>query len=306
MGFDNTETKKLLNDYLIIEQIGSGSFGEVYLAQYKSGGYVAVKVEERKKAERVYNEYKIYKHLHSKDFNVGLPKTYDYLESSDYNIMVMQLLGPSLEDLFNKQGRKFQLPTVYLIAIQLITLLEKLHKAGYIHRDIKPNNFLIGRDENITQLYMMDFGLSKKYLVNDKHMKFRDKRSLIGTARYASVNMHMGFEPSRRDDLESVGYMLIYFLKGSLPWQGIKKKKKSKQLEAIGDCKICTSLDSLCEDIPNCYKEYLKYCRKLKFHENPNYDYLRNLFIKSSSGRKITPEFEWKDIEDVKHQHPSH
>ena len=300
MGFDNTETKKLLNDYLIIEQIGSGSFGEVYLAQYKSGGYVAVKVEERKKAKRVYNEYKIYKYLHSKDFNVGLPKTYDYLQSSDYNIMVMQLLGPSMEDLFNKQGRKFQLSTVYLIAIQLITLLEKLHNAGYIHRDIKPNNFLVGRDVNIIQLYMMDFGLSKKYLIDGKHIKFRDKRSLIGTARYASVNMHMGFEPSRRDDLESVGYMLIYFLKGVLPWQGIKKKKKTKQLEAIGDCKICTSLDTLCDGVPTCYKEYLKYCRQLKFHENPNYDYLRNLFIKSSTNRKITPEFEWKNMEDGK------
>lgn len=303
MGFDNTETKQLLNDYLIIEQIGSGSFGEVYLAQYKQGGYVAVKVEERRKNERVYNEYKIYKYLHSKDFNIGLPKTYDYLQSSDYNIMVMQLLGPSLEDIFNKCNRKFQLPTVYLIGLQLVTLLEKLHNAGYIHRDIKPNNFLIGRDDNITQLYMMDFGLSKKYMIKGKHIKYRDKRSLIGTARYASINMHMGFEPSRRDDLESVGYMLIYFLKGSLPWQGIKKRKKIKQLEAIGECKMCTSLDTLCEGLPNCFKEYIKYCKKLKFHETPNYDKLRKFFIKSSDGRKIKPEFEWKDLDDIKN-HP--
>ena len=295
MGFNNTETKQLLNDYLIIEQIGSGSFGEVYLAQYKKGGYVAVKVEEKRKTERIYNEYKIYKHLHSHGFNDGLPKTYDYLQSSDYNIMVMQLLGPSLEDLFNKYNRKFQLPTVYQIGLQLVTLLEKLHNCGYIHRDIKPNNFLIGRDDSINQLYMMDFGLSKKYMIDNKHIKFRDKRSLIGTARYASVNMHMGIEPSRRDDLESVGYMLVYFLKGVLPWQGIKKRKKSKQLEAIGESKMCTSLDTLCEDIPTCFKEYIKYCRKLKFHETPNYEKLKNFFNKSSSGRGITPEFEWKD-----------
>ena len=293
MKFDLSENKKLLDDYLIIEQIGSGSFGEVYLAQYKKGGYVAVKVEERRKVQRVYNEYKIYNHLHEKDFNVGLPKIHDYLQSSDYNILVMQLLGPSLEDLFNKEYRKFKLPTVYLIATQLITLLEKLHNAGYIHRDIKPNNFLIGRDENMGQIYMMDFGLLKKYIENGKHMKFRDKRSLIGTARYASVNMHMGFEPSRRDDLESVGYMLIYFLKGVLPWQGIRKKKKIRQVELIGDSKTCTSLESLCADLPNCFREYIKYCRKLKFHENPDYEYLRNLFIKSSDSRQIKPEFEW-------------
>ena len=293
MKFDLSENKKLLDDYLIIEQIGSGSFGEVYLAQYKKGGYVAVKVEERRKVQRVYNEYKIYNHLHSKDFNVGLPKIHDYLQSSDYNILVMQLLGPSLEDLFNKENRKFKLPTVYLMATQLITLLEKLHNAGYIHRDIKPNNFLIGRDENMGQIYMMDFGLSKKYIENGKHMKFRDKRSLIGTARYASVNMHMGFEPSRRDDLESVGYMLVYFLKGVLPWQGIRKKKKIRQVELIGDSKTCTSLESLCADLPNCFREYIKYCRKLKFHENPDYEYLRNLFIKSSDTRQIKPEFEW-------------
>jgi len=217
--------------------------------------------------------------------------------------MIIDLLGPSLEDLFNKYNRKFKLSTVFMLADQLIYLLRQLHTSEYIHRDIKPNNFLIGRDKNMGQLYMMDFGLSKKYTMNDKHIKFRDKRSLIGTARYASVNMHMGFEPSRRDDLESVGYMLIYFLKGVLPWQGIKKRKKIKQLEAIGECKMCTSLDTLCEGLPNCFKEYIKYCKKLKFHETPNYDKLRNFFTKSSDGRKIKPDFEWKDLEDIKNHH---
>lgn len=293
MKLDRGEKKKLLNDYLIVEQLGSGSFGEVYLAQYKGGGYVAVKVEERRKVQRVYNEYKIYNYLHENKFDVGLPKIYDYLQSDDYNILVMQLLGPSLEDLFNKEHRRFKLQSVYLIAIQLITLLEKLHNTGYIHRDIKPNNFLIGRDDNISQIHMMDFGLSKKYIENGKHIKMKHGRSLIGTARYASVNMHMGFEPSRRDDLESVGYMLVYFLKGSLPWQGIKKKKKNKQLESIGDSKMCTSLDNLCEDLPSCFKNYIKYCRKLKFDETPDYDHMRNMFVKSSAGRNMEPKFEW-------------
>ena len=290
---NETSTKQLLNDYIIIEQIGSGSFGEVYLAEYKKGGYVAVKVEDKKKAKRIYNEYKIYRYLQTCNFAVGLPKIYDYLQSPDYNIMVMQLLGPSLEDLFNKYNRKFKLSTVFMLANQLIYLLRQLHTSEYIHRDIKPNNFLIGRDKNMGQLYMMDFGLSKKYTMNDKHIKFRDKRSLIGTARYASVNMHMGFEPSRRDDLESVGYMLIYFLKGVLPWQGIKKQKGNEHLETIGEIKMCTNLEQLCENIPNCFKEYIIYCKKLKFDEKPDYDYMGNLFNNSMNKLNIIPSFEW-------------
>lgn len=289
------KSNELLNDYLILEQIGSGSFGEVYLAQYKLGGYVAVKVEDRTKAQRVYNEYKIYKFLHKSDFNIGLPKIYDYLQSPDYNIMIMQLLGPSLEDLFNKYNRKFQLQTVFLLADQLIFLLKQLHHAQYIHRDIKPNNFLIGRDNNLSQIYMMDFGLSKKYMVNNKHITFRDKRSLIGTARYASTNMHMGFEPSRRDDLESVGYMLIYFLKGALPWQGIKKQKGNEHIEAIGEVKICTSLDDLCKNIPDCFRAYIAYCRELRFDEDPDYEYMRNLFKDTREKMNISAEFEWCD-----------
>ncbi|AYV76869.1 MAG: serine/threonine protein kinase [Barrevirus sp.] len=298
----NDKNRKLLNDYLIVEQIGSGSFGEVYLAQYKEGGYVAVKVEEKRKVQRVYNEYKIYKELHDKNFVVGLPKIYDYLQSEDYNILVMQLLGPSLEDLFNKEGRLFTLPTVYLLAIQLVTLLEKLHNSGFIHRDIKPNNFLIGRDKGASQVFMMDFGLSKRYVEDGKHMKMRNGRSLIGTARYASVNMHMGFEPSRRDDLESVGYMLIYFLKGALPWQGIKKRKKHRQVELIGDAKMCTSVENLCGDLPSCFMNYIKYCRKLKFTDTPDYEYLRNLFVESAKGRNIVPEFIWSSKDySIKH-----
>lgn len=283
----------LLDDYIILEQIGSGSFGEVYLAQYKYGGYVAVKVEDKKKVQRIYNEYKIYRYLHKENFNVGLPKIYDFLQSQQYNMMVMQLLGPSLEDLFNKFNRIFKLSTVFLLADQLIHLLEQLHEAGYIHRDIKPNNFLIGRDKNKSQIFMMDFGLSKKYLIKNKHIRFRDKRTLIGTARYASTNMHMGFEPSRRDDLESIGYMLVYFLKGSLPWQGLKKQKGIKHIQTIGETKICVGLESLCEGLPNCFREYISYCRKLKFDETPDYKYLKKLFINTAEKMRIIPQFEW-------------
>jgi len=289
-------TTQLLTNYLITEQIGSGSFGEVFLAEHKDGGFVAIKVEDKRKAKRITREYKIYRYLHKYNYGDGIPKIYDFLQSDDYNIMVMQLLGPSLDDLFTKTSGVFKIGTVLLLGIQIIELLEKLHRFKYIHRDIKPNNFLISRDLSMEQVYLMDFGLSKKYMIGDKHIKFTDSKSLIGTIRYASRNIHMGFEPSRRDDLESVGYMLVYFLKGRLPWQGTNKKKGIKgddYIKHVGDIKIGISLSQLCEKIPECFKDFLFYCRQLRFHEKPDYGYIKQLFRKAGEDLKIELKYEW-------------
>lgn len=288
------ELGTIAENYILFERIGSGSFGEVYIAQYKKGGYVAAKVENKKKCPRIYNEYKIYKYLHNKNFKMGLPKIYGFYQTPLFNIMIMQLLGPNLEDLFNKYNRKFKLETVLLLADQLIYLLDQLHKSDFIHRDIKPNNFLIGRGTNSSQVYIMDFGLSKKYIMEDgSHMPFKNGRSLIGTARYASINMHMGMEPSRRDDLESVGYMLMYFLKGTLPWQGIKKQKDTNHIELIGEMKMCTNLDTLCDGVPDCFKEYINYTRNLKFEQDPDYNWLRKLFTDTANKLNIKMQYEW-------------
>lgn len=289
---DKSETI-VADTYQIIKQIGSGSFGEVYSAKNNKGVLSAAKIENKEKSPKLVNEYKIYNYLYKKGLRVGIPKVYSMLETPDYNMMFMQILGPSLEDLFKKYDKQLRVDTVLLIAIQILNSLEQIHNNNYIHRDIKPSNFLIGKDSDKSQIYILDFGLSKRYSNHSTHIPFRNDRSFIGTSRYASTNMHLGYEPSRRDDLVSLGHMLVYFLKGSLPWQGLKKKKTHNHIKTISEVKISTTLDDLCKDIPECFKNYLKYCRKLKFDETPDYKFLNNLFVDYAGKNSISMKFQW-------------
>lgn len=151
---------------------------------------------------------------------VGFPQFVWFGQEGDYYIMAIELLGPSLEDLFVYCGRKLSLKTVLLIADQLIHRIETFHTRTYIHRDLKPENILIGLEESAQTIYLIDFGLAKRWKNphTNEHIPYRDKKSLTGTARYASANTHLGIEQSRRDDLEGVGYVLLYLLKGELPW----------------------------------------------------------------------------------------
>jgi len=291
----SSRPRLLCNKYIILKKLGSGSFGEVYNAEKKnSKRIVAVKVEDRNKRSRVEDEYNTYMYLHSKGFKIGLPQVYDLIKTPDYNMMFMELLGSSLDDLYDKY-KKFNLETVFKLSVQLVGLMENLHNNNFIHRDIKPSNFLIGSSSNKSQIYIVDLGLSKKYRKKNKHIDLVEGRSLIGTARYASRNMHMGNEPSRRDDLESIGYMLVYFLKGKLPWQGLKKNKhKGKKMSEIGEVKISTPLDKLCYDLPDCFYQYLKYCRGLKFAEDPDYGFLKHLFLDYAKKFNINLAYMWE------------
>lgn len=283
---------KLSDKYIFIKKIGNGSFGEVYMVEDKSGKSYAVKTESNLRNSKLPYEFKTYKYLRENGFRMGIPRIYNFIESPDYNIMVMQLMGESLEDLFNKSNRKFQLNTVLLLGNQLTTLLQTLHTAELLHRDIKPNNFLIGKKDP-NNIYIMDFGLSKRYIRKGEHIPFKTGKSLVGTTRYASINIHNGFEPSRRDELESIGYMLIYFLKGKLPWQGLLKKSSSNNIKIIGDAKINTTLEELCNGIHICFYKYIKYCRELRFEQEPDYDYIRKLFDDACHDLQIKPYFEW-------------
>jgi serine/threonine protein kinase len=190
--------------------------------------------------------------------------------------MVIDLLDKSLEDMRITCGNTLSLKTVLVLGIQMLKRIECVHLEGIIHRDIKPDNFLIKNNNN--QIYLIDFGLSKRYLDSfDKHIKINTGRKLMGTARYASINVHNGITPTRRDDIESIGYVLLYLLIGYLPWQSIKADTREKRYKLIGKVKKETDLWNISKDIPGELILFINYCRNLSFYEEPNYNYLKNL-----------------------------
>ncbi|KAK4759916.1 hypothetical protein SAY87_023047 [Trapa incisa] len=260
-------------------KIGSGSFGELYLGvNVQNGEEVAIKLESVKtKHPQLHYESKLYMLLQG---GTGIPHLKWFGVEGEYNVMVIDLLGPSLEDLFNYCNRKFSLKTVLMLADQLINRVEYMHTRGFLHRDIKPDNFLMGLGRKANQVYVIDYGLAKKYrdLQTHKHIPYRENKNLTGTARYASVNTHLGVEQSRRDDLESLGYVLMYFLRGSLPWQGLKAGTKKQKYDKISEKKMITSIEVLCKSYPSEFVSYFHYCRSLRFEDKPDYSYLKRLF----------------------------
>ncbi|CAE7878775.1 unnamed protein product, partial [Symbiodinium microadriaticum] len=226
-------------------KIGSGSFGDIYIGtNVQTSEEVAIKLESIKsKHPQLLYESKLYKILAG---GVGVPNVHWYGVEGDYNVMVIDLLGPSLEDLFSFCNRKFSLKTTLMLADQMINRVEYMHAKNFIHRDIKPDNFLIGLGKKANQVHIIDFGLAKKYRdpKTQQHIPYRENKALTGTARYASVNTHLGIEQSRRDDLEAVGYVLMYFNRGSLPWQGLKANSKKEKYEKIMEKKMSTPIEA--------------------------------------------------------------
>jgi len=286
--------KIFISNYELINKIGSGSFGEVYLVENKSDNKTyAAKIEEACNKNRLKSEYNIYKKVNKDNKNVGIPQIYNFIHTPDYNIMIMELMGPCLESMFEEYDKQFKLNTLFKIGLDMFNLIENFHKKGFIHRDIKPGNFIFNNKKPYDKLYIVDFGLSKPYIINGEHIESKFDRSLIGTARYCSQNIHWGFEPSRRDDLESICYILIYFFKGCLPWQGLKKDRKKTQVQKIGDKKNTVTHEMLCKDMPECFQLILDYVKTLKFEQKPDYNFIIDLLNKDIQKLNIKAQYEW-------------
>ena len=295
-GNSSSQQLRILSRFIIKEKLGSGSFGHIYKAfDQERNEFVALKIEPHSHSNNLTlnREAKI---LNELEGGTGLPSIYYYSKEDNYSLLAMTLLGNNLEKLFKSCSRKFSLQTVLMLADQMIRRIEYIHSKGYLHRDIKPENFVMGPQRDQRSLYLIDFGLSKMYRDSSgKHNSYKEGRGLVGTARYASISTHIGIEQSRRDDLESIGYLLIYFLKGVLPWQNIKSQSKAEKYKLIADCKLNTTIEELCKDIPKEFTIYMNYVRNLAFTDQPDYKYLKKIFrqLLVESGYRFDFEYDW-------------
>ena len=271
--------KLIFKKFTIEKVISEGIFGEIYLVKNeKDNKYYTMKAEK--------NDSNI-KILEQEGYNLfllkglGIPQLVSYGKIKNYDILIQELLGKSLNELFIENNFQFSMNDICLISIQLIDRVEWVHSKTLIHRDIKPENFLLGSN-NPNIIYLTGFGLCTKYCSSKsgKHIMPGFRGTFSGTIKYSSANAQRGNQLSRRDDLESLGYTILYFMKGGLPWMNLNQNINEKEAYIkTYSMKKFMPVERLCKGAPSEMQDYFRYIRQLKFKEDPNYDYLRNLFV---------------------------
>ena len=286
--------------YRLGKKIGTGSFGEIFEGtDIFDNSPVAIKLEHNSvKYPQLLFEAKLLKSIPG----TGIPTMHWFGIAGEYNAMVMELLGQNLEDLFSYCTKHFTLKTILMITIQLIERIKHVHDNNYVHRDIKPENFLVGKDSTSKTIYILDFGLAKRYRDEHTHIHIplKENRNLTGTARYASCNAHNGLEQSRRDDLESLDYVILYFFKGKLPWQGLKCKDKNEKYAKIKEMKMSITPEKLCEGFPVEFAKYLTAVKKLGFEEEPAYKTYIQMFTNlfKSKDFEMDYSYDWVTVKN--------
>ncbi|KAK2592913.1 hypothetical protein QQS21_009381 [Conoideocrella luteorostrata] len=286
----------------------------------RTGEKVAIKLMHhreghRERGDMLEDEANTYRALSG---GVGVPQVLWFGRQDDYYVLVHTILGPSLEDLLNYCGRRLSLKTVLLIADQAISRIQYIHSKGFLHRDIKPENFLMGVGRQGNTLYTIDFGLVEDLRGADAHRQQKKGRPFGGTRRYATLNNHnglgtfknpnnmsrsepcansIGVEQSWNDDLESLGYVLVYLARGKLPWQGLRAASKKEKDELIKEKKNNIPVESICQGLPQEFVEYIKYTRSLAFNTKPDYHLLRYRFrsLFKSEGFVYDNVYDWTE-----------
>jgi len=288
--------KVLFHKYTIMKKLGEGSFGHIYSAKENAtNNMYAIKLENKNRSQNLLeSEAYIMSYLNGP--RIPMVKSFGY--TGDYNVLIMELMGKSLEDLFESMPtKKMSIRCVCNLGYQMVEILEYIHNKHIIHRDIKPDNFVMGKGIKSKNLYLLDFGLAKKYRSSStlKHYPLLKRKHLTGTARYASINALNGYTQSRRDDLEAVGYVLAYFLLGKLPWQGMLNKNKDERYKKIMEIKRDTDPHDLCKNLPSEFEKYISYTRSLEYEQDPDYNMLKQLFLKvlSDEGFCFDHYYDW-------------
>ncbi|XP_037932251.1 casein kinase I-like [Teleopsis dalmanni] len=273
----------IANDkYKIIKKINEGSCGSIYLGKnIQSQETVAIKIEKQNPKARTYleNEYNVYQTVSGIE---GFPKIFHYCEDSKRGkVLIMEVLGPSLEEMYRFCKKRLTIDATLSFAIQMINRLQVLHSKGYVHCDIKPSNFLTLPNNNGKFLYLADFGLSKLYRdpETNQHVEFNGNKRFCGTIVFSSIKAFAEGKQSRRDDMEAIVYTIIYLCKGSLPWQNVHSQHKRQRDEAITEMKTSLAIHQLCEGLPAEVSVFLQHCRNLEYTEEPSYKYYEGLLF---------------------------